>query len=52
MRICGGRLVALRRCALLSLSLVAQSPSAAPRPGAALGPEVAIGEPSAAMSVA
>ena len=45
MRICGGR----RRSwavALLSLSLAPQSASAAPRHAEALGPEVAIGEPS------
>src|SRR5436305_795704 len=51
MRIWGGRLVR-RAGVLLSLALVAQSPSAAARHGsafglaAALGPEVAIGEPS------
>src|ERR1700730_19463970 len=45
MRICGGRLI---RCAglLLALVLVPQSPSAAPRLAEAVGPEVAIGEPS------
>jgi hypothetical protein len=45
MRICGGRL-ARSAGVLLSLALVPQSPSAAPRLAAALGPEVAIGEPS------
>jgi hypothetical protein len=44
-RISGGRLVRWAG-ALLSLSLVPQSPSAAPRLAEALGPEVAIGEPS------
>src|SRR5258708_17658004 len=45
MRICGGRLVSWAG-ALLWLSLAPQSPSAAPRLAEALGPEVAIGEPS------
>src|SRR5437763_3395472 len=51
MRIWGGRRVR-RPCVLLSLALVARTPSAAARHGsafglaAALGPEVAIGEPS------
>src|SRR3984893_17987661 len=45
MRICGGRLASWGG-ALLSLSLRPQSPSAAPRLAEALGPEVAIGEPS------
>src|ERR1700730_4116062 len=45
MRICGVRRI---RCAgvLWSLALVPQSPSAAPRLAEAVGPEVAIGEPS------
>src|ERR1700737_2365788 len=45
MRICGGRFASWGG-ALLSLSLVPQSPSAAPRLAEALGPEVAIGKPS------
>src|SRR6266404_2532924 len=45
MRICGGRLVSWAG-ALLWLSLAPQSPSAAPHHAEALGPEVAIGEPS------
>src|ERR1700737_3373209 len=45
MRICGGRFASWGG-ALLSLSLMPQSPSAAPRLAEALGPEVAIGKPS------
>ena len=45
MRICGRRLVSWAGV-LLSLSLLPQSPSAAPHLAEALGPEVAIGEPS------
>jgi hypothetical protein len=45
MRICGGRLVRWAGV-LLSLSLVPQSPSAAPRLAEALGPEVVISEPA------
>jgi hypothetical protein len=45
MRICGGRRVSWAG-ALLSLSLAPQSASAAPHHAEALGPEVAIGEPS------
>jgi hypothetical protein len=45
MRICGGRLASWAGV-LLSLSLLPQSPSAAPHLAEALGPEVAIGEPS------
>ena len=45
MRICGGRFASWAG-ALLSLSLMPQSPSAAPRLAEPLGPEVAIGEPS------
>ena len=45
MRICGGRLVRWAGVLFL-LSLGPQSPSAAPRLAAVLGPEVAIGEPS------
>jgi hypothetical protein len=45
MRICGGRRLSWAG-ALLSLSLAPQSASAAPHHAEALGPEVAIGEPS------
>ena len=45
MRICCGRF-ARSVSVLLSLSLVPQSPAAAARLTAALGPEVVIGEPS------
>ena len=45
MRICGGRPVRWAGVLFL-LSLGPQSPSAAPRLAAVLGPEVAIGEPS------